>query len=671
MERKFTERIVELWAKKKRIVYFIILLLFLAGLALFIYKTCVYPASREPFVTFENKADQIPSEKLKEGDIWKQTFQASTDTISGVSVQMATYQKVNQGNLLVTVKNMDTGDLVYNENILMNQIIDNQFMKFLFAEPVSDIKGDTFEISVTVLLASEDTSLSVWLSEGDSYTEGTSELNGSILNGDASFQIYSGDSSYINLIFIISSIILLLGLCLIYYLLFIRKQKISTVFVIVAAFLGLGYTFLMPPGSIPDEEAHIETAYRYSNQMMFLGYQTEDGDMLMRQEDMEILSKLPHDPSPTTYRFVAENFFKTCGNNTLVEKGGRDVDTSKFVYLPTSIGITIGRLMNLGFIPVLYLGRLLNYVFYIALIYFAIKIMPIAKILLFTIALLPMSIHQAASLSSDGVIMALAFFLIGYIVKMAYGEEQIKILDIILICIAGGWLTLCKDGAYAPLVFLILLIPSHQFISKKYHVLSKAIVSCFILFLFIVNTILPMVFTSGGGENIIPWSGTPGYTLGWALHNPFGFIRILIATFLDYTGDFYIQSMIGGSLGWLRIQIPDFIGIAFIILLLISGLKKDTERQLIKTSHKLWIFILVIGSVLAIEIGMFISWTPMGSLTISGVQGRYLLPILPALLLIVRNSNLTLKRDVSQYIIIAICSLNLIEMGLAFRAIVG
>lgn len=662
---RIKEKVELIWGKHKHIICFSAMLIFLLGLALFIFKTNIYPASKEPYAAIENAQNQTPTAKLQKGDVWSQTFTASTDEISGAAVKVATYQRVNTGEIRVEIRNLDTGATAYNQKIAMNELVDNSYEKFMFHQPLQQVKGNQFEIVITVLSAGPEDQLSIWMSKDDSYEEGNSEFNGTKLIGDASFRVYTGDNSYLIIIFLISSGVLLLALCLIYYLVFIRKIKVSTTFLVAAGILGLAYSLMMTPCSIPDERAHLETAYRYSNQLLFLGHETNDGNMLMRQEDADILqNSLYQNPSAKTYKFVADNFFQSCHDNTLIEVSGRDVGTSKFVYIPTAVGMTIGRLLNLGFIPVLYLGRLLNFAFYVALVYFAIKKMPIAKMILFTVALLPMSIHQAASLSSDGVIMALAFFFIATLVKMAYGEEKVKLLDIILLCLAGSWLTLCKDGAYVPLCFLVLLIPARNFISKKQHLLVKGTVIFLVIALFAANTILPMLLGSGG-EDI-----SSGYTLGWALHNPFGFVRILVKTFID-TSDFYIRTMTGGLLGWLNIPVPNYVGTACIILLLISCLRVDNEHQLIKASHKLWIFVVVVGAVICTEIGLFISWTPFGSNSIEGVQGRYFLPILPAALLLIRNSNITLKRDVNKYIILTAFFLNLIEMGMAFREIIS
>ena len=42
---------------------------------------------------------------------------------------------------------------------------------------------------------------------------------------------------------------------------------------------------------------------------------------------------------------------------------------------------------------------------------------------------------------------------------------------------------------------------------------------------------------------------------------------------------------------------------------------------------------------------MLLTWTPRGYVSIEGVQGRYFLPFMPALMLVARNRRLTWEGD--------------------------
>lgn len=51
--------------------------------------------------------------------------------------------------------------------------------------------------------------------------------------------------------------------------------------------------------------------------------------------------------------------------------------------------------------------------------------------------------------------------------------------------------------------------------------------------------------------------------------------------------------------------------------------------------------------------GMLLTWTPRGYVSIEGVQGRYFIPLMPALLLVLRNPRLTWDRCAQRGLIYA------------------
>lgn len=79
-------------------------------------------------------------------------------------------------------------------------------------------------------------------------------------------------------------------------------------------------------------------------------------------------------------------------------------------YIPQTLGIFIGKLLNLPIYMYDYLGRLFNYICFLLITYMAIKISPIKKLTMFIVLLLPITIELATSLSPDSLIIAISFF---------------------------------------------------------------------------------------------------------------------------------------------------------------------------------------------------------------------------------------------------------------------
>lgn len=57
-----------------------------------------------------------------------------------------------------------------------------------------------------------------------------------------------------------------------------------------------------------------------------------------------------------------------------------------------------------------------------------------------------------------------------------------------------------------------------------------------------------------------------------------------------------------------------------------------------KTGHRIWIWFLSFICLGALMFSMLLGWTPVSATKIQGVQGRYLLPLLPMLLLTMKSS---------------------------------
>ena len=59
-----------------------------------------------------------------------------------------------------------------------------------------------------------------------------------------------------------------------------------------------------------------------------------------------------------------------------------------------------------------------------------------------------------------------------------------------------------------------------------------------------------------------------------------------------------------------------------------------------RAGQKCWIALVCAACAGIILAGMLLTWTPYGNISIEGVQGRYFIPFMPALMLLVRNKRL-------------------------------
>ena len=147
----------------------------------------------------------------------------------------------------------------------------------------------------------------------------------------------------------------------------------------------------------------------------------------------------------------------------------------------------------------------------------------------------------------------------------------------------------------------------------------------------VTTTAATSVVSTGDGSAYLS-----GYTLGYFLKEPLELIYMLINTILD-KGGFYLESLVGYKLGWVEIETSMLVVFLFWFLLFLSLLEVQGERVQIKATQRIWMIFFCLASAGLVLLGMLLSWTPMGHVSIEGVQGRYFLPFLPILLAACKN----------------------------------
>lgn len=134
------------------------------------------------------------------------------------------------------------------------------------------------------------------------------------------------------------------------------------------------------------------------------------------------------------------------------------VSISIIRHLPATVGIVLGIALGIPSYWVLQLGELFSLIFYIFIIYNALKIMPIKKELMAFIILFPMAIQQAGSINYDAVLIPLCFLFISYIFYLKFRDDPVGIKELLLITL--NWIVISYiKMPYAFLIFLVFLIP--------------------------------------------------------------------------------------------------------------------------------------------------------------------------------------------------------------------
>ena len=319
--------------------------------------------------------------------------------------------------------------------------------------------------------------------------------------------------------------------------------------------------------------------------------------------------------------------------------GGLSIDSHDYMYanvetrsvyspallLPQALAIRyLGLSRQLPALTVYYAVRMIGLLSYLFLSWLAVRFIPFGKWLLAILVIAPMALYQAATISADTISNGIGFLFLGGTLALANKEEL-------------GWkewgalvaLIVLLFVAKVNLVFLVLLpflLISPSKFRMKYGYILLAFVS---LALFLIEV---------GGWNIIAYSkftralegANPTQQVLFILSSPLLFIKIISLDVWRNTLA-YLQGWVG-VYGYDYWPVP---GLTYLVypLAVIASLRQDQAVPSPDKRTRITLAgLFVVGYLLTIT-SLYIAFTPVKSLVVAGVQGRYFTPVMPLLLL--------------------------------------
>lgn len=454
--------------------------------------------------------------------------------------------------------------------------------------------------------------------------------------------------------------------------LFIRKIRPELGAGLTVLVLGILYMTALPPLSAPDEISHFVSAYAVSNCILGEAPVDEEGNVKMRAEDEflqniygvsgdEARESLGRVLTEETWKQIASRgtpVFVSPEQNVMVSSVQKPVGTTPAAYLAPALGITIGRLLGVNCVILAFLGRLFNLLFFAAMIYGSVRILPFGKTVLWGAALLPMTLHLAASCSYDAFLTGMCFFYGSYALHLAYAKPAVQKRDIAVLAVLAAAFGPCKM-VYAVVLGMALLIPTEKFGGWRGRILSAgAVLLAFGLAMLAVNRGTIAAYASGS-DTYVAWAGEEGFSLPLILHNPLLYFRMLYES-LANLGDEWTMQMFGSMLGNLDpvLSVPFFVTLAMAVCLAVLSTRKAGEALYLGGGQKAWICVLALGCLLGLMTAMLVAWTPVSSSVIEGVQGRYLLPVLPFVLMTLKSGRLVRTAGSDERLIFYLCALD-------------
>ena len=492
--------------------------------------------------------------------------------------------------------------------------------------------------------------------------------------------------------------------------------------------LGVTFTYVTPALVAPDEYTHLAAAYELASTWSGQTAADEDGNLLLRECDAAHFGTKTGDIGVLAYKNEAIAETSEPGSpDVLTTHSEVKAGQGSGSYLAQALGIRLARAQGKNFYTMLLYGRLANLILYLLLAAMAVWLAPTSLRGLFAcVALLPMPLQLAASLSPDAAVLGLVFSFTALCLRLR-GEKAVRWQKILLIVLGG--LTAPGKAIYLPVILLCLLIPAEnltydgnptvKFLGEELpggcciHAATLVLAFCFwlaanlnavayaardmnttvlvtaaaaaaVLLVLALAAYLklhkrPKVFfwckaafaavlvvgAVGGvyavshmGGGLDPDQLTMTYpngdsiwtfSFGYICRNIPATVKLLLRT-LPEQGALWLQGLLGTTLGEpivYRIDVSWLLGVGLLLAVLAAALPRQDEPALLGRRSKAGTAGICLCVVLAV-LAAALNWTPINYQTLFGLQGRYLLPILPLALLLVKSSKkLVLRGDVS------------------------
>lgn len=426
-------------------------------------------------------------------------------------------------------------------------------------------------------------------------------------------------------------------LCVISFFVFYKniiEEKLHVTFLVVTILFGIIISLSTPLSFSFDENEHFIKAYQVASFDFGI---TKKPIKWTGKIDKFIMYNEKHASPFDTYKEKIE-YSKAFSSSSYTKSKYIKTTAGNYLptaYIPASIGLFIGKILKIPFLLVFYLGRIFGVLGYALVLFFTIKKVKVAKRLIFAIGLLPGIIYSASAYSADALTIAFSISTVAVLINMIVSEENsldFKLPIIFTICCSIA--VMCKI-TYAPLCILILIIPKNKFKDNINHMVCK-LSSIGMVGIILLGTAGYSIYN--GVNQWQPVGVNPKEQVIFILKNIPEYILIIwkfISTdfnhfFVNPIGDFAYSGSLSNML----------INIVFVALFVLAIIDNEEGILRFKKFDKPMLGLIVSISWLLVITAIYITFTPVGSVNIKGVQGRYFAPLLLPFLLLFKNNKI-------------------------------
>ena len=423
----------------------------------------------------------------------------------------------------------------------------------------------------------------------------------------------------------------IMSLIVLYSIFILYKGKTLTpykFFIITSMFIPLMYFILFLPFSAPDSVVHFSTSYRFSSLLL---NKEKSNDWVGRAEDADFYKMMRGgNPISADYEKIAENIHLFATNDKVSEMPVK-ADHMKFYsiisYFPLSLGFILGRLCNLSSFFTIYLSRFLLLLCYILTISHTIKKSSVGKNIIAMTALLPMPLMMSSAFNYDGMVIISSFAFIFSVFSLDFNRTRYSLYECMFWAFVVGSV---KGGGYILLLLLGLILIERDNKKSIRDVFLICLSGIFSILLFDLILVYDQHLFQFGVKNSEKMLASDAFC------HPLMYMKMALNTYKAW-GIGYMEHIGGTNLCWLEATIPSFVPWSMFSIIIIISIFEQTKKRVFGIKDIVIMSLIILLVLFTLPI-MLLSWTPVDSQLILGLQGRYYLPVVPLAFIIISHS---------------------------------
>lgn len=424
---------------------------------------------------------------------------------------------------------------------------------------------------------------------------------------------------------------LLMGLLFVIY---ICSNYIKNV-IITTFTLGIIFTFATDFNHAIDEKKHIMTAVNIAN-----GNFNYAKNPLNEPAYNNIIFNCDID---SFLQFYAKKY-----EPNLTEEWNRNEETEIYyicsapadynfvMYIPSAAGVFFAKLLGGSIADVYIVGRLFNLFAYSTMLVIILKLLPYKQKIFYIIYMISFTLLLSASYSIDGICIGFIGMFIAYCLNLSERDyREIRLKQILTVMFLFVLCLLCKNLAYCTMILFVLILPIFKILKhnkKDLPVIISIITIAVVVCGFLLLSKLGATTSSDSGD---PRGGETSVSgqINFLLSSPINIVKVGFEHIMNSVLNFNWYTYLNHAkfFGTYSSQIF-FLELIFIVYVCVT----DNSVK-IKTRTTIVTLITFLCVYATTSLMLYLTFTPVGQINITGYQPRYLTPILPIVLMLISS----------------------------------